>query len=123
MSNEREAFQSWMVSIEGARIKPRFDMATAGPFAGDYRDGQVQGAFNAFQAGAEWQRSQQSAPAGYVMVPVDLLERAAESIESELDARYGKPVHPALQKKYASDTVEVEEIRNLLAAWLEANKP
>ena len=69
-----------------------------------------------FQAGAEWQRSQQSAPAGYRMVPVDLLERAAESIESELDARYGKPVHPALQKKYASDMVEVEEIRNLLAA-------
>jgi len=69
----------------------------------------------AFQAGAEWQRSQ-GAPAGYVRVPRELLERAAESIESEVDARYGKPVHPALERKYESDMVEVKEIRNLLAA-------
>ncbi len=53
--------------------------------------------------------------ASYVMVPRELLERATEALESEVDARYGKPVHPALERKYKSDMVEVKEIRKLLA--------
>ena len=49
---ERAAFESWMISIEGSRFASRFDRVTAGPFAGDYRDGQVQGAWNVWQARA-----------------------------------------------------------------------
>lgn len=49
---ERAAFESWVISIEGSRFAYRFDRVTAGPFAGDYRDGQVQGAWNAWQARA-----------------------------------------------------------------------
>ena len=52
IESERAAFEAWMVEVEGVRIKPRFDRATAGPFAGDYRDGQVQGAWNVWQARA-----------------------------------------------------------------------
>ena len=50
--DERSAFEAWMVEVEGVRIKPRFDRATAGPFAGDYRDGQIQGSWNVWQARA-----------------------------------------------------------------------
>ena len=49
---EREAFEAWMVEVEGARIRPRFDRVTAGPFADEYRDGQIQGAWNVWQARA-----------------------------------------------------------------------
>ena len=52
IESERAAFEAWMVEVEGARIKPRFDRATAGPFAGDYRDGQIQGSWNVWQARA-----------------------------------------------------------------------
>jgi hypothetical protein len=58
MSNEREAYQSWLAMVGNP---PRID-----PLA-------------AFQAGAEWQRSQ-SAPAGLV-----LPERMKESIYSNLE--------------------------------------
>ena len=49
---ERAAFESWMIHVEGSRFSSRFDRVTAGPFAGDYRDGQVQGAWNVWQARA-----------------------------------------------------------------------
>jgi len=49
---EREAFEAWMVEVEGARIRPRFDRVTAGLFADEYRDGQIQGAWNVWQARA-----------------------------------------------------------------------
>ena len=48
--DERQAFEAWMVEVEGARIRPRFDRVTAGPFADEYRDGQIQGAWNVWQA-------------------------------------------------------------------------
>lgn len=50
--DEREAFEAWMVEVEGARIRPRFGRVTAGPFADEYRDGQIQGAWNVWQARA-----------------------------------------------------------------------
>lgn len=50
--DERQAFEAWMVEVEGARIRPRFDRVTAGPFADEYRDGRIQGAWNVWQARA-----------------------------------------------------------------------
>jgi hypothetical protein len=52
VKDEREAFEAWMVEVEGARIRPRFDRVTAGPFADEYRDGRIQGAWNVWQARA-----------------------------------------------------------------------
>lgn len=49
---ERAAFESWMIHVEGSRFASRFDRVTAGIFAGDYRDGQVQRAWNVWQARA-----------------------------------------------------------------------
>ena len=56
VQDEREAFEAWMVEVEGARIRPRFDRVTAGPFADEYRDGQIQGAWNVWQASAACRR-------------------------------------------------------------------
>lgn len=56
VQDEREAFEAWMVEVEGARIRPRFDRVTAGPFADEYRDGQIQGAWNVWQASAARRR-------------------------------------------------------------------
>lgn len=58
--DEREAFEAWMVEVEGSRIRPRFDRVTAGLFADEYRDGQIQGAWNVWQARAA--RPAQTAP-------------------------------------------------------------
>lgn len=59
---EREAFEAWMIEVEGARIRSRFDRVTAGPFEGDYRDGQIQGAWNVWQARASLPAPQQATP-------------------------------------------------------------
>lgn len=46
----------------------------------------------------------------------ELLERVAEALESEIDARYGEgKTHPALARKYESDMADVNELRTLLA--------
>ena len=58
---ERAAFESWMIHVEGSRFASRFDRVTAGPFAGDYRDGQVQGAWNVWQARAALAQSERVA--------------------------------------------------------------
>jgi len=52
VQDERDAFEAWMVEVEGVRIRSRFDRVTAGPFADEYRDGQIQGAWNVWQASA-----------------------------------------------------------------------
>lgn len=47
---KRKEFEEWFLFHEGSRGKYRLDRVTAGPFEGDYRDGQVQGAWNAWSA-------------------------------------------------------------------------
>lgn len=59
MSDEREAFESWWTNdAEGTDNKAA--------------------AFEGWKARADWQRSQQSAQAGYVMVPVEPPEAVLE---------------------------------------------
>lgn len=70
----REAFEAWMIEVEGVRIRPRFDRVTAGPFADDYRDGQIQGAWNVWQACAAYQRQQ----AREVVIPTLVVKESGE---------------------------------------------
>lgn len=52
MNNEkvRAAFEAWYVQHHGSRSRWLLDKVTEGPFAGDYRDGVTQGAWNVWQA-------------------------------------------------------------------------
>ena len=82
---ERAAFESWMIHVEGSRFASRFDRVTAGPFAGDYRDGQVQGAWNVWQARASLPVG---VPDGYAIVPV---KPDIEMVEAGYEASLGQP--------------------------------
>lgn len=54
-------------------------------------------------------------PADQVLVPRELLERAIEALEAEVESRYGDTKdHPALSAKYERDMTEVRELRALL---------
>lgn len=50
--DQRARFEAWYTEVEGPRVVTRglLERVQAGPFAGDYRDGQVQGAWNVWQA-------------------------------------------------------------------------
>lgn len=54
-------------------------------------------------------------PADQVLVPRELLERAEESLRSEIEERYaGTKYHPAIRPKYLRDIAEADELRTLL---------
>lgn len=65
MSNERVAFKAKFRKTTDVR-----EILERNSFTNAITEQMWRG----FQAGAEWQRSQQSAPAGYVMVPVDMTQ-------------------------------------------------
>jgi len=81
VKDEREAFEAWMVEVEGARIRPRFDRVTAGPFADEYRDGRIQGAWNVWQARAA-RPAQTEQPVAVNPDPPEMMIRWHESPES-----------------------------------------
>ncbi len=68
----------------------------------DYKDGVVRG----FQAGAEWQRAQQSAQAGYVMVPVEptpeMRLAGKRTIKGAADCSEGEQVEYAYKQMLAA---------------------
>lgn len=63
LAAERAAFEKWFVSVEGSRVVSRgmLEQVQAGPFAGDYRDGLTQGAWNVWLARAEQAHADQVA--------------------------------------------------------------
>ena len=108
MSNEREAFEAWAVQ-EARRMKYSFPEDTVQINGlGDYAIVWVQGAWLGHQAGAEWQRSQQSAPAGWH----ELLQEVAEYAPP-----YGTIVAMTSQMALGS------KARRLLAAAPKAEQP
>ena len=69
MSNEREAFEQTLNPCSRERNE-----------VGDYVSAAARDAWAGWQARAAWQRSQQSTPAGYVMVPVEPTHEMLEAL-------------------------------------------
>ena len=104
MSNEREAFNSKYDAICHRSITNR-EIAS-----------------RMFQAGAEWQRSQ-GAPAGYRMVPVELLtdlrDSANECYNVEATSRYKDERRIAI---YAEQVRQADELLAAYRAAMEGSK-